>query len=233
VSAPRLDGRAYVDHLRNTGVEMPDLGATIVLALHPAARPARGRELGGPFGAVERERFGRRIVTVAPLGPGPAVTAITLEMLAALGVSTVIAVGIASRLRHDARPCDDGPGFVVEAAVADESVAHSYGGHLRADPEVSKMLCHELGYSSVTTFSTSVPFRLDVNAALGSGASTVEMEAAALFSVSREMAISVGLAVVISDVTTPESWQAADNREVQERALALGGRCRAIAETML
>jgi len=233
VTARRLDGRVYVDHLRDTGVDMPDLGTTIVLALHPAARPARGRELGGPFGAVERERFGGKVATIAPLGPGPAVTAITLEMLAALGVSTVIAVGIASRLAHDGVDHDDGIGFVIDTAVADESVARSYGGHLRADPELTELLCHELGYSTATTFSTSTPFRLDVEAALESGATTVEMEAAALFSVSREMAMTVGLAVVISDVTTSKSWQPADNTEVRDRAFALGARCRTVAETML
>jgi len=233
VTARRLDGVSYVEHLRRAGVEMPELGSTIVLALHPAARPARGRELGGPFGAVERERFGGKIATVTPLGPGPAVTAITIEMLAALGVSAVIGVGIASRLARDGRACLDSEGFVIDTAASDESVANSYGGHRGADPKMTNLLCNELGYPAVKTFSTSVPFRLDVGAALACGASTVEMEAAALFSVSKEMDIAVGLTVVISDTTTPTTWQPADSSEVRNQATALGARCRAIAETNL
>jgi len=75
--ATHLNASTYLDHLRSSGSELPCLGDTVVLALHPAARPPRPRQLGGPFGAVEIERRGGRVVTVSPLGPGPAVVAIT------------------------------------------------------------------------------------------------------------------------------------------------------------
>ncbi|NOX28992.1 MAG: hypothetical protein GXP35_02910 [Actinobacteria bacterium] len=227
--ASQLNASSYLDHLQSSGNDLPTLGDTVVLALHPSARPSRPRQLGGPFGAVEIERRGGRVITVSPLGPGPAVVAITVELLAALGVSNIIATGIASVLAAQEIPGDEPSGFVVEAAISNDSVSCRYGDRLHADPELTDLLRHEVGLSTATSYSTSTPFRLDVAAALASGANLIEMEAAAFFSVSNELGLSAGLAVVPSDVTTATSWHPLDPAVVNARVAALAERCRAIA----
>jgi len=120
-------------------------------------------------------------------------------------------------------------GFVVEAAVSNDSVSDRYGGRLHADPELTNLLSLDLDVSTAISFSTSTPFRLDVATALVSGASLVEMEAAALFSASNDLGLSAGLAVAPSDVTTETSWRPLDPTIVSARVAALAGCCRAIA----
>lgn len=228
MTAEHLDGSRYLQHLRASGVEMPNLGERVLLALHPAARPRRARLLGGPFGSVETTRFGPDVTTVAPLGPGPAVAAMTIEMLAGLGVVEVVAVGVVSRVWSDEDPPEPGAVLVVESAVTDDSVSARYGGQMTAACELSGRLRTHLEAESAKAYSTSTPFRLDVSAVLESGADVVDMEAAALFSSASTFEIAVALAIVISDSTTLAGWQPGDVGTVRRRVGEVASRCRAL-----
>ena len=208
-----LDAAKYLEHLRSTGSVVPSLPDGVVLAMHPGARPRRAKALGGPFGAVERERDG--VVTVSTLGPGSAVAAMTIEMLAALGVRTVVGVGIASAVdTTSAAGAPDRPAghvgdvFVVTSAGPGGQVSAAYGGVTDADADLSARLRRRLEVSDVRAWSTPVPFRLDLDAVVRDGAHVVEMEASALFAAGAACGVAVALAVVVSDVSSTSGWQA-------------------------
>ena len=223
-----LDGRRYLEHLGSSGVRLPALGSAVVLALHPAARPNRARRLRCPFGLVDRSRGRSSTTTVSPLGPGAAVAAMTVEMLHALGVKTILGVGVASAVQPAAAARNHGSVLVVEGAVGTEAVSAAYSGDPRADAALVGQLCTALEAERGRAFSTAVPFRLDLDAVARSSADVIDMEAAALFSAANAFGLAAGLAVVISDTTGPGSWVAGDPNAVRCAVGAVAGTAREI-----
>ena len=137
--------------------------------------------------------------------PGGPTAAVTIDLLATLGVSSVVAVGLAASLRHE---LSTGEVVVAGDAVADECVSKRYGGHLDADPHLTAALSASLGASVVTAATTDAPFRQfphDV-ARLAHQAAVLEMEGAALFAASFQCSIRCGLVLVVSDLLAPSGW---------------------------
>lgn len=221
----RLDAAAYLDHLGSTGTPIDSPGATVLLALHPAALARRSRTQRAPYGSVQRPRRGIPIATVQPHGPGPAVAAMAVDLLAASGVEAIVGVGIASLLDHGGSPVPRA--VVIDSAVADESVSPRYGGHPHADPALTSRLDDTVDNSvRGAAFSTAVPFRVDRTAALASGATVIDMEAAALFAAAHTCGIAAALVVVPSDLTGADHWKALDPTPVAETVGAIANRIR-------
>lgn len=220
-----LDAASYLAHVIASGGVVPDLDPAVVLALTPAARPRRARSLGGPFGAAERDRTG--VVSVSPVGPGPAVAAMTIELAAACGVRDLVAIGTAGSFdrTHDGAP-DAGTHLVVEASRSDESVSRRYGGCCHADPGLTGELARRLGADRTVAWTTAAPFRLDLDAVDASGASVIEMEAAALFAAGASTGVRVGLVVVVSDATTAAGWVGHDAVVVRRAVEGAAAACR-------
>ena len=222
-----LSAHAYLDHLSAVGQPAPALPGAVVCALHPSARPRKAKSLGGPFGAVERDKQ-TATVTVSTLGPGAAVAAMTVEMLAAVGVTSIIAVGVASGVLRRGNEWDGAAVAVIADAISDESVSPAYGGWTNANEALTSRLCSAIGAEPVTSYSTSTPFRLDTEAVLASEAAVVDMEASALFASASDCGVAAALVVVISDMTSDDGWTACDRSVVDSRVVAVALACRAI-----
>lgn len=220
-----LDARLYLDHLAREGTVLPDLGDSVLLAMHPAARPRRGKSLGGPFAIAERAR-GESIPTVSPLGPGPAVAAMTVDMLACLGVKRLIVVGVASAVVRGDDAVAIGSTAVIHGSIADEVVSGRYGGHLQADVTLTDLLGSSLVANKLISYSTATPFRLDVAAVMDSGADLVEMESSAIFAASRCCSIATSAVVVVSDFTSAQGWIPGDKAVVAPAVSRLAESCR-------
>ena len=218
-----LDARSYLAHLKTMGQTAPDLGKSVLLALHPAARPSRSRSIDGPFGSIDIERRGPRIPTVSPLGPGSAVAAMTVDLLAALGVETIVGVGVGSEIGSETGPCAP---IVINAATANNMVSEAYGGQCIADGSLSDALASRLGCAQGLSFTTSTPFRLDQNAAVASGAAVIDMEAAALFASAHALGIKSTIVIVPSDTTGLRYWQSGDHAVVSTLVKEVANQCR-------
>lgn len=225
-----LDGRRYLAHLGSAGVSLPELGSVVVMALHPGARPLRARTIDGPFGAVDQGRGRNKAITISPLGPGAAVVAMTVEMLHALGVRTIFAVGVASAIQRCAEGRSHGSVVVIDNAVANDAVSAAYSADARADAALTDELCVALEAERGQAFSTSIPFRLDLEAVMGSSADVVDMEAAALFSAATAFGVAAALAVVISDTTTANEWIPGDPATLRPAVRAVGDMARELVE---
>jgi len=202
-----LDAKAYLADMADNGISLPTLPRAVVLALHPEAIPRKGKEVNGPFGRIVTTRRSPSVATVSPLGPGPAVAAVTVELLAELGVTTIVAVGIASAVDRGDGGLESGSVAVIEQAVLSGDVSAAYGTSKSASVLLTGRVADVAGARRVSTYCTSVPFRLDVDDVVSSGADVVEMEASALFASAASRGLEVALAVVVSDVTSAEGWR--------------------------
>ena len=228
-----LDAKAYLADLADNGIPLPQLPRAIVLAMHPDVFPRRCREMAGPFGRVVATRRAPSVVTVGPLGPGPAVAAVTIELLAELGVTSIVAVGIASAVQRDDVALVPGSFVVVDEAVTSDAVASAYAPSTNASRSLTASVVEATQAQRGRTYSTSIPFRLDVEDVLASGADVVEMEGAALFAAAASRGVEVSLAVAISDVTSVDGWKPGDRSIVGASTTALADTCREVVGGML
>ena len=221
-----LDARSYLAHLRTNGVVSPKLGDTVVLALHPAATARRSRSHPSPFGSVQLPRRGVPIPTVTPIGPGPAVAAMTVDLLAESGVGTIVGIGIASHVDRDGQPPPRA--VVIGAAISDESVSARYDERLLADPALTRKLLDTVEHADVgIAYTTAAPFRVDTSKVMASAALVIEMEASALFAAGNRRGVKVGLVVVPSDRTAADHWVPLPAGPVAESVGAIANRIRA------
>jgi len=201
MTKPVLSASNYVQQ----GDERSRLPERVVLVFDESALPRRGRRKHpAPFRGVVTDKKSSVAVVLAS-GPGGPTAAVTMELLATLGVTSVVAVGLAASLRLDFAT---GSVMVAGDAVADECVSKRYGGHLEADPGLTASLCEALGAPTTTTATTDVPFRQfphDV-ARLAHHAGVLEMEGAVLFAAAAECGIRCGLVLVVSDLLAPSGW---------------------------
>jgi len=190
-----------------------DLATSAVLVfdqgLVPAkARSRRHRRSSHPFRSVGSLSNGVDIV-VAP-GPGSPVAAVTVEFLAAFGVTRLISVGTAGRL------VPDGPSTrVVGQAVSDEGTSCHYGDDLRPDQDLLAALLTEQGGSAGVALTTDVPFRQTPRRLRSHSevADLIEMECAAIFSSARAFNIRAGAILVVSDTFGRHDWTRSDPAE--------------------
>ncbi len=191
------------------------LAESIVLVFDETLVPGKGRMRRArrgrhPFRSVGSLADGVDIV-VTP-GPGAPVAAVTVEFLAAFGVTQLISVGTAGKLTPD------GPKTrVVGRAVSDEGTSGHYGANLEPSAGLTASLLSVIGGSAATTATTDVPFRQtpDKLRSHRAVADLIEMECAAIFSAAHAFGIQAAALLVTSDVFGERDWSRSDPVETQ------------------
>ncbi|UIO99270.1 nucleoside phosphorylase [Halobaculum sp. CBA1158] len=155
-----------------------------------------------------------RVAVAGGFGIGAPATAMVVDVLATAGVETVCIVGYAGALTTD---LDAETAVVADGALRDEGTSHHYlpdGEPAEATPAVTDALeaeCEAAGRPATVgpTWSTDAAFRetaFEARRLAERGYLTVEMEAAALFTVAAVRGIDAGAVFAISDYVTPEGW---------------------------
>lgn len=168
------------------------------------ASPRRHRRSRHPFRQLASLTDDVDIVVAT--GPGAPVAAITVELLAAFGVSRIIAVGSAGRLDASASTPNTA---VIERAESDEGTSAHYGDNLSADRTLTAALVHRLEIPAATALTTDVPFRHTSErlSTHRSRADFVEMECAALFAASHHAGLAAAAIVIGSDEFDGDNWR--------------------------
>lgn len=153
-------------------------------------------------------------VLISCLNPGGSSMATQLEHLRFLGGTTRYAgiVGTAGGLTRDHSIADT---VIVGSALRTDAVSHRYlppAPTVDGDADLATTLSSALGVEAApaTTWTVPVPYRstpAELEAALGRGATVVEMEIATLFAVAAALDYRATAAVVISDVSRVEGWE--------------------------
>ncbi|MHB8380076.1 MAG: nucleoside phosphorylase [Acidimicrobiales bacterium] len=196
---------------------------------------ARGFQNVGGYSAPWRsiwlpEGFGAtRVGVVEGFGFGAPGAAIVIEELATLGVRRFINLGLAGAL-----PSDVGFGDVVlcTGAVRDEGVSHHYVPTARyayptaglTDELRQELVKRGVAFSEGLTWTLDAVYRETLEEALAyrdEGVVTVEMEAAALFTIAHVRGVDVASIFTVSDhlLAAPE-WSAAQDKQVFTDGLA-------------
>lgn len=165
---------------------------------------------------------------VCGFGFGAPVAAIVLEELATLGSSHFVSLGIAGALSNDV---GFGDAVLCTAAIRDEGVSHHYVSHERfsyPSSELTTKLAEVLRRRGTTFFegpswTTDAVYRETVEEASDyrdEGVLTVEMEAAALFTVASVRHVQLASVFAISDhlLASPQ-WQPSPDRSVVTQGL--------------
>ena len=146
---------------------------------------------------------------------GASMAAVQLERLIQLGVRSFIVLGIAGSLREGV---EIGDVVVGDRAVRDEGTSYHYlppSDYAWPSPGLTeRVLAHLHGGKEKLhlggTWTTDAIFRetlLEVQALAQEGILTVEMEAAALFSVARFRGVEIAAVFVVSDLVHREHWE--------------------------
>jgi purine-nucleoside phosphorylase len=159
---------------------------------------------------------GCSVGVIGDFGIGAPAAAMMLELLIANGAGHIISVGSAGALQKELAPGDL---VICNRAIRDEGTSGHYfakgkyadasfamTGHLQA---VAKKCTQKL--KTRTSWTTDALFRetpAEIAAYQKEGVATVEMEAAALFSVARYRDIELGCLLVISDSLADLEWRA-------------------------
>lgn len=175
-----------------------------------------GRRIRGFFGEVYAlKRTNDRVLIAGNFGIGAPVVAVILEEMAALGIRKVISVGIAGVLDNDSA-CGDV--LLAREAIRDEGTSHHYADPskpAKASLRLTACLKQTLGQRgtearSGIVWSTDAPYREtreEVQHYQQQGVIAVEMEAAALFTVSTVLGIEAACGLVAADSLASGTWQ--------------------------
>jgi len=151
------------------------------------------------------------LVGYALLPIGAPIAAIVLEELAPLGVETVIGLGTAGGIGTGLHA---GEAVVCSAALRDEGTSHHYAPSARwAHPDFDLLteLRSALPHAIVgPTWTTDAPYREtieEITLYRDGGVLTVEMEAAAMFTVGEALGVKTASVFCISDTLHGEAWE--------------------------
>lgn len=165
-------------------------------------------EVSGPAGAVLELS---PAVGFAHLAIGSPAVAIVVEELAAAGVELVVGIGTAGALDGRLLPGDT---VLCSSALRDEGTSHHYAPPARwaaPDSELHERLRQALPQAVVgRSWTTDAPYRETVEEIAqyrSEGVITVEMEAAALFTVARELGVRAASVFCVSDVLHGLEWE--------------------------
>jgi uridine phosphorylase len=156
-----------------------------------------------------------RVGIAADFGVGSPAAAVMLEELIAWGVRRFISIGTAGSLRLELPP---GSLVLCEGALRDEGTSYHYateGGPALPDPALTAALSaalesEGLGHSRVVSWTTDAIYRetpLEVETHRAAGASVVEMEASALFSVAAYRGVPLAACFSVSDTLAELAWR--------------------------
>lgn len=142
---------------------------------------------------------------------GAPVAAIAVEELAALGVEAVVGVGTAGALGDRLAPGDP---VVCSGALRDEGTSHHYAPPDRfalPEPALTGRLRAQLPAAAFgLTWTTDAPYREtteEITQYRSEGILTVDMEAAAVFTVAGLSGLAAASAFCVSDVLHGEQWE--------------------------
>jgi uridine phosphorylase len=148
-------------------------------------------------------------------GIGAPIAAILLEELSVFGIKNYLSIGSAGCLQKNIK---FGTIIVCDKAIRDEGVSHHY---LESDKYafpsrtlVKKLISNleekNLVYEVGTSWTIDAPYRetiLEVKKYRDEGVITVEMEAAAIFSVAEYLKLNTCAIFTISDYLSEEKWE--------------------------
>lgn len=153
-------------------------------------------------------------IAVARLPAGAPAAVIALEEAIARGVRSILVVGSAGSLQPG---LPIGGTVIVTQAVREEGASYHYlpsGVRVRADPEIVSLLARCAGTAGIEpvtgpAWTTDAPYRETIGSVgrhRAGGAKAVEMEASAIFALSRVRRARAGLLVAVSDELF-DSWR--------------------------
>ena len=156
-----------------------------------------------------------KVLLVGGFGIGAPAMGTAIEELIAMGVRRLIAVGTCGALRIGARPGDI---ILCTGAIRDEGFSHHYlppAPLVKPSAFLTAKLRQQLVKSAVPfskghTWSIDAPYRetaKEVCHYRDSGVATVEMEAAALFSVAKYRRVQAAAVFTISDTLANLVWE--------------------------
>ena len=223
---PNLQRRAVInpidgirDDEKHHGRGVPFPANCIVCFTGDVMRKAKGRyhfELleKNWWGWMHQMATGSSKLGLVQFGIGDSFAALALELLIAKGVRNVIAIGTAGGIQ---RSLNIGDVILVTKAIRDEGVSYHYeAGSKYSNP--SKRLNNRLEntlrslgipYRKGITWTTDAPYRetvAKVKQFQKEGVLSVEMEAAAFFSVAKFRRMNVSSLVWISDDLSELKW---------------------------
>jgi len=161
------------------------------------------------------EETGGKVAIAGRFGIGAPAAAVMLEELIAWGARSFISTGTAGGLVPGLHP---GALVLCTGAFRDDGVSYHYlpGGSLALpDEDLTAALAAALdadgvGYRKGTTWTTDAIYRetqAELDDRVARGALTVEMEASALFTVSRYRATRLAACFTISDSLAEPEWK--------------------------
>ena len=160
-------------------------------------------------------------------GFGAPTAVMTLEELAAYGITKFINLGTAGGLQKDMKVGDM---VVCEKAIRDEGTSHHYlpgEKYARAGKELTADLCTALEKRAIRfrkgiSWTTDAAYRETIEELQkfrNEGVLTVEMEASALFAVGAFRGVSVSSVFTVSDILTEEGWKQGYHSEEKNEGL--------------
>ena len=155
------------------------------------------------------------IMVVSKFGIGAPVATALIEDLIAYGIKNFVSIGNAGSLQHDVKVGDL---VVVEKAIRDEGTSHHYitpSKYVEAPTGMLKALKDVLSEKRIdfhagTSWTTDAFFRETIDEVKHyqkEGILTVEMEAAALFSVAKYRSVNFCTLLSISDSLADLEWK--------------------------
>jgi uridine phosphorylase len=161
------------------------------------------------------EETGGRVGVMGRFGIGAPAAVTVLEELIAWGVRKFISVGTAGTLQDD---INIGDLIVCSQAIRDEGASHHYlppSKYAAASPSMTARIESSLktlgrSYRTGTSWTIDTPYRETVAEARrykDEGVATVEMEAAALFTVAAYRKVELGALLTVSDSLAGLKWQ--------------------------
>jgi len=178
---------------------------------------------------LQEQSGAARVGVVEGFGFGAPGAAIVIEELTALGVRRFVNVGLAGALPNDV---DFGDVVLCTAAIRDEGVSHHYVPATRyaypsaglTDELRQAMLRKGDPFTEGMTWTLDAVYRETVEEALAyreEGVVTVEMEAAALFTIAEVRGVEIASLFTISDHLLADSeWRPAPNKQLLTDGLA-------------
>jgi uridine phosphorylase len=178
---------------------------------------------------LQEESDPARVGVVEGFGFGAPNAAIVIEELTALGVRRFINVGLAGALPTEV---DFGDVVLCTGAIRDEGVSHHYVPAARyaypstglTDELRQALLRKGDPFTEGMTWTLDAVYRETVEEALSyreEGVVTVEMEAAALFTIAEVLGVEIASLFTVSDHLLAESeWRPAPNKQLLTDGLA-------------
>ena len=148
-------------------------------------------------------------------GIGAPIAAILIEELSVFGIKNFISIGVAGCLQKD---IELGTMIVCDKAIRDEGVSHhyikkdkfAYPSQILTDKVINILKNRDQRYKIGGSWTIDAPYRETLPELVkyrNEGILTVEMEAAAIFAVTKYLNLNSSAIFTISDYLTEDGWE--------------------------